>query len=57
MCGVWRVQLGTRETTHHIPESQLPLTHSTEAGGEDVAVGEENGPHGSSALVCLLLLL
>lgn len=43
--------------TYYVPESQLSFTHAAEARGEDVTIREENGPHGSSALVCLLLLL
>ena len=42
---------------YRIPESQLPLTHAAETGGEDIAVGQKDGSHGPCTLVCLLLFL
>lgn len=45
------------EAAYRIPESQLPLTHATEASSEDVSITKENGPHWASALVGFLFLL
>lgn len=46
-----------RDGTYRVPESQLPLAHATEASGEDIAVGQEDGSHGSGSFMCFLLLL
>lgn len=43
--------------THRVPQRHLSLAHATEAGGEDLPIGHEDGPDGSGALVRLLLLL
>lgn len=40
--------------SHRVPQGQLPLTHSAEACGQDLPVGEEHSSHGSGALVNLL---
>lgn len=42
---------------HRVPQRQLPLAHAAEAGGQQVAVGQEDDSGGPRALVGLLLLL
>lgn len=43
--------------THRVPQRHLPLTDTTEAGGEDLPVIHEHRLHRPGALVRLLLLL
>lgn len=43
--------------THWVPQRHLPLTHATEAGTEDLAIGHEHRPDRPGALMRLLLLL
>lgn len=43
--------------THRVPQRQLPFAHAAEASGEDLAVGQEDGTHGTGPLMRPLLLL
>ena len=43
--------------TYRVPQGQLSLAHTAEAGGEDVPVRQEDGPHWPGTFMGLLLLL
>lgn len=49
--GVLGGTVGHSAAPYQVPEAQLPLTHLAEAGGEDLAIGHEDGADGPGAVV------
>lgn len=45
------------EGAYRVPKSQLPLAHAAEPSGEDIAISQKDGSHGSCSFVRFLLLL